>query len=1486
MGSLEEFISQNRQRVIQEMETDDLAGATEVQKTTDGEYQDPAPIIVHEEGQPIPINNDDLEGAIEVPENPLGTGEPTIRQFQEQEVPDAPKEFSYPKYIEQKYKKGKVPFIKAAYAYDFMTGKITLDQMLTEGNAEHLKELESINKLEDVKFGDRTVAFFLGEAAQLLPFMIDTALESAKWALLGGSVGTVAGFLAGGLAAPAGAVAGAKVGGVYGVMKNSLDIEGMNILFDLLEAGIPKETAIPLAIAGGVAIGVTEVFQLRLFGAGFRKIVVKALQDKYAKKALVAGAVLWAKNTGIQTGQEAVQSMIELSTKFLASVIEKNPNVMPTRGDLVNEMVGVLKGAAGMFVLGAPSAGAAAVQVRMLNAKEAMELANEKFTKEQAEKTIEIQFEGGVIEKVPASQVEITEVEKLKRGVKAFAKEDEISQSTLGETLPTEHIKQQKIGSKDIGKQDEIEAEDVLPDGGTLKLKRKDLVGRVNKLTEDIKKNINPRLDAILTEVSKTKDPLATKRLHNETLKLLEKRDALQKEIVALSAVENRAARQLGVKKVLLSAKEVVALEEAVIKAKTKAIVRGINSGRKMMAAEIKDVQAQYAGFVMRSFADEKSKLAVMKDMMKVQNVKQFLDTRFKNEKRLRQATERLQKKALIKNLKQMTKPKKLAKVSSEFLPNIEAILKPFSLTTPTKETTAKLVWLAKALRETANNQITAEQLRVLEKLDKKPLTKMGVKEVELVHDSVAHLLKLNTEKQKLNKENRTAQQEKNLDEAIKNVSEKFEEADGSVSGLDDMQAGVETEIFKFDTGLFKDLLGVISWNTELIGEILDGKDDGIIMKVMYNAIDDGHAVAINYRTDVQKFFDDNGMKGLVKKGWSLGFNRFKRSVTQHSVKLDNYKDPLKLNTGRRISIMLLSRNEKSRKHLTEGGFNFDNSKEANVVKLTEADIDRIIDSASKDELQVADIIHQFFNTMQKDKINEVTEDLLGFSVAIEENYFPSHVAKKALVQEAESVGLSKQDAFMKTTLEGMGMFKAKKGTSEPLIISDAFDVVTNQVRSVSNFVGLAKPLRDSKALLHAPEFRTAVTNAGRGKYLTSMEDYLDKIEGSIYNNDKIGRLAQHWQSRIDVAVLAGNIGVWLKQPVSYMLAASEIDSKYLRFSFSPKASQKLVDTMKKWSPQARERFDGNITLETGDIAGVSASNKLFRGKQSLSNTAMTMIHKFDKAAITSIWRGVEKETKAEHTNLKVGSDAYYEHVAARWWKIVRRTQPTFDMKDRSYGGRNTNTWWRLMTKYTSQRNKNWIIQRRAFEKFNRSDGHTYSDWKKVIKTTLLIRLVTPAMIAGINITRSMMKEEEPDKKELSFFQRYVLDWVRTTLGDVFLLSPMLGGLIEKFEKKGKGFGLTDPLTRNFELMIDWSYQFIDAAAGLVNGGNTISGKVRTKKQQQAWNKRFYRNTLDLTSKLTGIPVKGVTDTLKLPLQATGLVDKQGSNRKYRRRKY
>ena len=131
----------------------------------------------------------------------------------------------------------------------------------------------------------------------------------------------------------------------------------------------------------------------------------------------------------------------------------------------------------------------------------------------------------------------------------------------------------------------------------------------------------------------------------------------------------------------------------------------------------------------------------------------------------------------------------------------------------------------------------------------------------------------------------------------------------------------------------------------ELVSEILDGKDNGIIQKVLYRGIDNGEAKALAFRHFAEDFFIQRGVKDVVNDSWSAFFA--KKEKTLNKVKVDLEAGTVTMTKGDRVSFLLHMRNDNSRRHLLEGGFVFRKSLQKDAIHLTENDLVSIAESAT-----------------------------------------------------------------------------------------------------------------------------------------------------------------------------------------------------------------------------------------------------------------------------------------------------------------------------------------------------------------------------------------------------------------------------------------------------------------------------------------------------------------------------------------------------------
>lgn len=1442
----------------------------------------------------------DLTGAIDIEENVLGDGRPELHIKNSEEIP-TPKKIPEGVWeiIESGRNIGWEAVIRAGVGATVAKGELSVEKGLETANEELLKQQAKNKDLENINFMKHPFQAILQELSTLSVFQEQIIKEAAIHALAFGNIAMIMTVMSGGATAPLIPLAMAA-GGTYGVIKKSMDIEGMNLYMDMLEKGIDTATALPLALAAGIAIGYTELFQLKLFTHGFTGKFLKALSTRKVQNVMVEMAMLWSKTSGLEVAQELVQEAIGIGTKFMAAMIEGNPDAVPT-WDEMKEGFGQILSArfiASMAVLAVPSTVSGGVQVAKLKKIQAFKEENKRLDEviekikevkeKRVEKTTELEVEafektGGstfkngqnligtenfVVSIFPDDDIGVQFTGKLDS--KTLARELKAFKEEHAEILKDPNVTVGTFYSEDLNTTD-IDIVAIIPHE-----KRAEAIQLAKEFDQE------SIFDLKELKIIKTGD--VGKAIPKEQFATIEERLEMLEDIVKETKAVKQRPKKPREKIVTKEMKEEKKRADRVlwathVKEKAKAFARGIREGKRVSAKEIRSIQDEIAAVITASEATDKVKRDTLKFMRTVQTEKQFQKAFPKILERLEKSTEGFKKRVIIEKFKKLTKAKVVRELQPELRDQVQSILSQYTAVELRAETTKKLQALAQQLRENENNELTEEQINALGALNKKSLRKLSLEDLQLIHDSVAHIVWLNTAINKAVEQERTQTDVENVDEAANNIKKRFGELEDSVEGLDALQIEEEAKLLT-GVGVVKDIAGVGSYNMELIGEILDGQDNGIIQRVMYREIDIGEAKSLRYKHEAEDYFIKHGIRDILKDdSWSTFFSRKAKNVKKFKIRLDSGKI-ISITRGDRIAFILHSRNENSRRHLLEGGFVLRKSPTAKVKKLTENDLAQIVESATEQEQKVADVISIYFNTIQKDAINENSVKLLGFEVAIEPNYFSIRVSRLALRITERLQTLVNTNSFIKTTLEGMGIFIRRVKSTEPIVITDAFEVTHDNIQKVAAYIGLAAPLRKAKALFNAPKFKAAMVNAGRKKYLDSIEDYLSRVEGDSIRNDSWDKLTQEWINKLDVAILGGNVGVFFKQPVSYFLASTEMDTKYILESFRPIVSKELKTEIKKWSPHFRDRFEGNVTRELGEIASVGRTRRFFTGRDVISKKLMIGIRTFDTMAIAGIWRAVKKEVADQLPSLEVGSNEFMQKVADRAWEVARRTQPTFSIKDRSTIGRRQSIFWRLATKYTSQRNKNWMIQRRAVEQWNRSEK-TASDLTKLVKRIIAIRFVAPAMIAGVNAIRGLGRDDVDDE-EHTLLRRFLSDWLATTIGDVYIISNILQGAITQITEGRKGFGMTDPLTAHWAEMSTTLANYIKGI-GLTMGLPHIKNRRDWEKRKHELVWEMIKDTSSLISKIKGIPFESARRSLELTGKATGILDKKEDTKKRKR---
>ena len=740
-----------------------------------------------------------------------------------------------------------------------------------------------------------------------------------------------------------------------------------------------------------------------------------------------------------------------------------------------------------------------------------------------------------------------------------------------------------------------------------------------------------------------------------------------------------------------------------------------------------------------------------------------------------------------------------------------------------------------KYLEEHPDNNMPQKELNRLDVLSKKKVGDLTTEDIKLLENSISHLVKLHDLK------NSMIFGRKYVD-----AKEVAIQANSNLARAKKIKKDPDTISTRIKSpkqvGRVKKVATTESYNVELVTQILDKEDGGIIQKVFYGGIDEGRTKELRFLHDADDFFKEKIPFNI--SNWSEHFTPkpSKRTVDYQKIKLSSGRT-IEITRAEKIELYLHSLNRDNLESLIEAGFSF-RKRPTKKYKISVEDLNEIT-KLTPSEQRAADAIYEHYNTTQKDALNKESVSLNGWEVATEENYI--HKSTNYLDRYKDELKASKN--FSHKTLEGMGMLKQKQGVVASLIIDDAFVSLYKSMKSSAAYIGYAQPLRNAKMLLNDSSFQKSVIENYGQHYLDALKSYLVDIEGTVSDVSSIEQLTLDVINKLDIAVLGANPFVMMKQPVSYSAAATEIDVKYLNNILPAKISE-----MSKYSPQLRERFKGNISRELGEVAQTGAVRNFWTHKSSLSQHIMAGIKANDYLAIGKIWTAVKRETKALHPKLE--DDAKWEHIRKRAEKIIRRTQPTFDMKDRSAIGRSRKLFVRLLTKYSSQRNKNYMMTRRAVENYNTS-GKGVKDKISLMKKLILLAVVMPAMIIGIDeLRKKVYGWVIPERKR----RYYTLRYIESLLGNVYFVGNIFSSLASKIERGVySGFDISNVLVSSVEKGVNGLVEIYNTIDQLQSKERYKSGDKKGELKWKTAIKKALDYNISFLTKFRGIPY----DTLK-----------------------
>lgn len=764
----------------------------------------------------------------------------------------------------------------------------------------------------------------------------------------------------------------------------------------------------------------------------------------------------------------------------------------------------------------------------------------------------------------------------------------------------------------------------------------------------------------------------------------------------------------------------------------------------------------------------------------------------------------------------------------------------------PTKKTLSKLHRIGQYLKENPEAQLpdyVMDNLARMEKLNRSDLT---YDQLESLHGTVLHYNHLNKIKNQLIYKRVAKDANTVIEQAVTNINKRKLK---TVTQEYDIDIREEAPRSSTVAQIFK----LKSWNPELVCEILDKEENGIIREILSTGIDEGVTESLRYAQDIEmKWGEFIKESGIDVEDWSEYFDKNPANVDWQTLTLPSGKT-MKISKGIRITFYMHSLNAKNEAHLLQGGYAFERTP-TNIRAMTEEDSQAILDTVTDEEKRVAEALKNIVYDPQHAAINEKYITLNGYSLGREENYLRIKVAGVSLPKEVKQ--LHRQ--ISKQALEEMGMLKERRNAKNPILIEDIFKATYESIRNASTFIGLAVPIRDAKLLLYSERFEKQLSQIYGPAWHKYLDRYLEDVVGDMTRMDDVEKLIANMKDKATVALLGLNPFVWFYQPVSYLSASTEISSKYLARASTTKATPELLTKWSKRSPQLLERIKGGYSRDIADVGRIGAVRKHWTGRRGLSGKLMGGIRNFDTKTVIRICEACEMEQRElGHTGEELARRA-----TKRAEEVIRKTQPTFHAKDRSEISRSRNPFVRALTMFTSQRNKNYIIQRRAIEKYGRSPKRP-PDKGKLLWTLFLVGVGQYQLIRGLKKLRRKIlhPREKIEEKGMTVFVR---DWLGGVLGNFYGGASFSNSLASKIEKGTfSGYDMETPLSSLAGAGVDAIAEGARSMDQFITQDYYKSGPKEFQMKWKASLKRALDKSAQVLFTLKGLPYVPLREVIK-----------------------
>lgn len=563
----------------------------------------------------------------------------------------------------------------------------------------------------------------------------------------------------------------------------------------------------------------------------------------------------------------------------------------------------------------------------------------------------------------------------------------------------------------------------------------------------------------------------------------------------------------------------------------------------------------------------------------------------------------------------------------------------------------------------------------------------------------------------------------------------------------------------------------------------------------------------------------------------------------------------VKMTTAQIMSLYCLQKREQAKGHLIGGGIRVADFKEGKGkvtqpegVTLQENDINDIISKLTDRQIEVADNLQEFMNTVCTDWGNEVSMIRFGYKAFGEPNYFPiksdsnNHAQDDAKEQENSLFRLLNM-SFTKGTI---------KNANSRVVIDNIFDVFASHTSDMAKYNALALPVLDAFKWYNYKEKvkvnpadkndKRFVTNgvkqsmeraygAGAKKYVVQfLRDINGANSGGIEGAEQF---AKKLMANYKVASVGANLRVAVLQPTSYIRASILMDAKYLTKAFTRKPQiEKARETCGITLWKSMGFYDTNISKGVSEQIkhDDSVMDKVREGSMKLAEWGDSMTWGY-------LYNACEAEVSDKQPGLT--GKAKEEAIAKRLREVIYATQVVDSTMTRTQMMRSKSTWMQMATSFMSEPMISYNLLHDCFMQYNTDKRITGSkgtalkrNGKKITRAMLAYTMATFASALAGALPDTLREDDE----EEDFAEVFVSNAAENAVSDALGMIPLFKDVVSLFQ----GYDVARMDTQSFASIVR-AYQSVSKA--VENGEITY--------------KTVY-NVVRAVSQATGIPVSNL----------------------------